>query len=99
MPLTPAERKLRAKAAAHARWADTADPESRRKATEPGRRAALDYWNTKADPDGVLTPEVRRNRAEALRLQHMASMALKSSTTRRAKRATTAKANTVEATG
>ena len=90
MPLTEAERKLRATAAAYARWAGTPDPEGRRKATEPGRRAALDYWNTKADPECILTPEVRRKRAEALRLQHMAAIALASSKARRAKRASAA---------
>lgn len=91
MPLTPAERKLRAKAAAFARWAETADPEDRRKATAPGRRAAIEQWERKADPDGLLSPAVRRTRAEALRRQHMALIALKSSTTRRAKKAATAK--------
>lgn len=87
MPLSPAERKLRAKAAAYARWAGTADPDDRRKATEPGRRAAIEQWERKADPDGTLSPAVRRTRAEALRRQHMALIALKSSTSRRAKKA------------
>ena len=90
--LTPAERKLRAKAAAYARWAGTPDPDDRRKATEPGRRAAIEQWERKADPDGLLTPAVRRTRAEAMRRQHMALIALKSSTSRRAKKATTKKA-------
>lgn len=87
MPLTDAERKLRAQIAAFGRWADLADPEDRRKATEPGRRAAIESWERKADPDGLLTPEVRRTRAEALRRQHMALCALKSSQVRRAKKA------------
>jgi len=90
--LSPAERSLRAKVAAYARWADTPDPDDRRKATEPGRRAAIEQWLHKADPDGLLAPAVRRTRAEALRRQHMALIALKSSTERRAKKATTKKA-------
>jgi len=92
VPLSPAERSLRAKVAAYARWADTPDPDDRRKATEPGRRAAIDQWMHKADPDGVLSPEARRNRAEALRRQHMALIAFKSSTSRRAKKGSTTKA-------
>lgn len=89
MSLSPAERKLRAQIAAYGRWANVADPEERRKATEPGRRAALESWERKADPDGLLAPAVRRTRAEALRRQHMALMAFKSSQARRAKEAST----------
>ena len=86
MPLSPAERSLRAQIAAYGRWANLADPEERRKATEPGRRAAIEPWENKADPDGLLAPAVRRTRAEALRRQHMALMAFKSSQARRAKK-------------
>ncbi len=80
MPLTPSERSLRARAAAHASWANTADPSAR---TAPARRAALDRFEREVDPDGTLSPAERRRRAEHLRKAHMHGLALKSAQARR----------------
>ena len=80
--LTPAERSLRARIAAHTRWA-TDDPVA---ATEPARRAFLASFDYQVDPDGVLSPAERARRSESLRKAHFARMALKSAQARRARR-------------
>jgi hypothetical protein len=79
-PLTPAERKLRAKIAAHASWAATSDPSAR---TAPGRAAALERFERQVDPDGTLPPAERARRAEHARKAYFAGLALKSARARR----------------
>jgi hypothetical protein len=78
--LTPNDRTLRARLAAHASWANTADPIAR---TEPARRAALARFEQQVDPDGHLTPEERARRAAHARKAYFASLALKSAQARR----------------
>jgi hypothetical protein len=62
--VTPAERSLRARIAAHARWGNTNDTVA---ATAEARQAALDRFERQADPDGVLDPATRARKAENLR--------------------------------
>lgn len=82
MPLTPKERSIRASAAVHTSWANTADPAAR---TAPGRKAFADRFEKQVDPDGVLPPEERARRAEHARKAHFQRMALASAKARRAK--------------
>ena len=82
--LTTEERALRARAAAHQSWANTADPSAR---TEPGRRAALERFEREVDPDGTLPPEERARRAAHARKAYFARLALKSAQARRRKKA------------
>jgi len=80
VPESPSERSLRARAAAHASWARTADPAAR---TAKARAAALDRFERQVDPDGTLPPAERLRRAEHARRAYMASLALKSAQARR----------------
>lgn len=84
MPLTPAERTLRARAAAHASHAATSDPAAR---AAKGAAGMLAKFERQVDPDGVLDPADRRRRAEHLRKAHMAKLALASAKARRARKA------------
>jgi len=77
--LTPAQRSTRARAAAHARWAQTAD---RQAATEPARKSFMARWDKQVDPDGLLAPDVRARLADSAKKAHMSSLALKSSKAR-----------------
>jgi hypothetical protein len=77
--VTPEQRSLRARLAAHARWAKCDDPVA---ATETARRALAEKWERLADPNGTLSPEDRARRAAHLQAQHMTGMALKSSISR-----------------
>lgn len=76
---SPAERSLRARLAAHARWAKD-DPV---RGTAPARQAFLDRFEREVDPDQVLSPEERARRAEHARRAHMSRLALKSVQARR----------------
>ena len=78
--LTPEERTLRARLAAHTSWANTTDRSAR---TAPARAAALERYERQVDPDGILPPDERRARAEHARKAHMARMALRSAQARR----------------
>ena len=82
--LTPTERSLRARLAAHSSWAQTADPSSR---TRAARDAFLDRFEREVDPDGQLPPEERRVRAEHARKAYFTRLALKSAQARRRKAA------------
>jgi hypothetical protein len=80
---SPAERSLRARAAAYTKWAYVAD---RTAATEVARRASHDRFHRLVDPDGVLPPEERAKRAESARRAFYADMARKSAAARRRRR-------------
>lgn len=80
--LTPAERVLRARLAAHTRWAQQDPVEG----TAAARAAFLDSFEQAVDPDGVLEPEERARRAASARKAHFARLALRSAQARRAKR-------------
>jgi hypothetical protein len=81
-PMSPAERSLRARIAAHAMHARNDPAESTAKA----RAAFLDRFDREADPDGVLPPEERRRRAEHLRSAYFARLALASAKARRTRK-------------
>lgn len=77
--MTPEQRVLRARLAAHARWARASD---RVAATAPARRARAEQFEHEVDPDGVLPPAERARRARSAQLAHMARMSLASSRAR-----------------
>lgn len=83
MTLTPEQRALRARIAAHARHART----DGREATRAARDAFLARFEKEADPDNVLPAAERKRRAEQLRRAHMAKLALASSRARQKKAA------------
>jgi hypothetical protein len=72
--MNPSQRSMRARLAAHTRWAREPDP---RAATEAGRQAFLARLERDVDPAGVLPPEERAIRAEHALKAHMLAMALK----------------------
>jgi hypothetical protein len=79
--LTQAERTLRARAAAHARWGNT-DPAE---ASEAARRRLLARFDAQV-PAEVTDPAERARRSEHLLRAHMARLALQSSKARRARK-------------
>jgi hypothetical protein len=81
-PMSPAERSLRARMAAHAMHARNDPAETTAKA----RAAFLDRFEREADPDGVLPPEERRRRAAHLRSAHFTRLALASAKARRGRK-------------
>ncbi|MET0423614.1 MAG: hypothetical protein ABW046_07060 [Actinoplanes sp.] len=81
---SPAERTLRARAAAHTRWAH--EP-NRTAVTEPGRQGLQARFEREVDPGGVLTPAERVKRAESARKAFFADLARKSAAARRKRKA------------
>lgn len=81
--LTPEQRSLRSRLAAHALHAQVADPAAH---TAPARAAFLDRFEREADPDGVLSPSERARRAEHLRKAYFTALAYKSSRSRSSRR-------------
>ena len=77
--LTPEQRALRARIAAHSLHAKVADPSAH---TAPARRAFLDRFEREVDPEGTLPPEERARRAEHARKAYFAALALKSARAR-----------------
>lgn len=77
--LTPEQRAMRARLAAHAMHAryDTA------KVSKPGRDAFLARFEREVDPDGVMPVAERLRRAEHAKRAHMTRLALRSARTRR----------------
>lgn len=84
--LSPAERSLRARAAAHTLHSRV-DSTEHMKAAQAASPGQLPYWEQQVDPDCELDEVERRRRAEQARKAHMASLALKSSIARRRKKA------------
>ena len=71
-----ADRTERARIAANIRWAK--EP-NRQAATAPGLRAIREKWEREVDPDGLLSPALRRKMAENARKAHLARIRLKAS--------------------
>lgn len=71
---------MRARLAAHAGWANTADPSTR---TQPGRDAFLKRFEREVDPDGVLPAAERVRRAEHARKAYFTRLAFQSAKVRR----------------
>jgi hypothetical protein len=81
--LTPSERVLRARVAAHTSWANTPDRSAR---TVAARRGLELRFEREVDPDGVLPQEERSRRADSARRAHYSRMALASARARRSRR-------------
>lgn len=77
--LTPSERTLRARLAAHTLHAQV-DPTEH---TAPARAAFLASFEKAVDPDGTLAPAERARRAAHARKAHFTRLALKSAQARR----------------
>ena len=81
--IPPSERTLQAKFAAHESWART---ENRTARTANARKAMLDTFERKVDPEGVLPPAERAIRADHARKAHFQRLALASAKARRARK-------------
>lgn len=81
-PLSPTERALSARLAAHESWAATADRATR---TAPGRAAFLARFERQVDPDGTMNPTERALRADSARKAFYARIQLMSAQARRAR--------------
>lgn len=77
--LTPAERTMRARVAAHAMHA------AGKTNTAPARQAMKERFLRQVDPDGVLPEEERLRRAAHAEKAYFTKLALKSSKARRAR--------------
>jgi hypothetical protein len=77
--LTPEQRSLRGRLAAHESWASTVDPSAR---TAPARTAFLDRFEREVDPDGVLDPAERARRAEHAKKSYFLRLAFRSAKAR-----------------
>jgi hypothetical protein len=80
MVLNAQQRTRRARIAAHASWANTADRQGR---TAPATTAFLARFERQVDPLGVLEPEIRATMAEHARRAYMLQLAEKSAKARR----------------
>lgn len=76
--MTPAQRSLRARIAAHSKWAQQ-DPVV---GTAAARRAFNDRFERQVDPEGVLGEDERHRRAENARKAYFAQLALASARAR-----------------
>jgi hypothetical protein len=81
VPATPQDRALRARLAAHSKWANH-DPID---GTAAARAAFLDRFDRDADPEGTLPPAERARRAAHLRKAYFTRLALASARARRNK--------------
>ena len=79
LSLTPEQRSLRARAAAHALHAQGGTN------TGPATAASLARFERQVDPDGVLDPVERVRRAAHARKSYMTALALKASRARQRK--------------
>ncbi len=80
--LSPAERSLRARLAAHSMHAR----HDARHTTAAARAAFLARFEAEVDPEGRLDPEERARRAEQARRAYFARLSLAAAKARRAKR-------------
>lgn len=80
--LSPSERSLRARLAAHESWAKTEDRTAR---THAGRESFYRRFEDEVDPERTLPEEERRKRAESARKAYYYRLALKSAQARRRK--------------
>lgn len=79
--LTPEERALRARIAAHALHSKC----NSKDLTAKARETFLARFEAEVDPEGILSPGERKRRAEHARKAYFARLALKSAKSRRAK--------------
>ena len=90
LTLTPEQRRLRARAAAHALHAQGGT------STAAGTAAFLARFEKQVDPENVLPPDERARRAEHARRGYMAGLGLKASKARAKKAPAPAKADAQE---
>ena len=83
-PLTPEQRTMRARLAAHTRWSN-ATADDRSKQGRAAQRGLLERFAREVDPTSNLDPEDRYKRARSALNAHMARLALKSSQARSGK--------------
>ena len=79
MPLSPTERTLRARLAAHTLHSRVDSTQH----TQPARKAFLSKFEEQVDPDGKLDPAERKRRAEHAKKAHFVRLSLLSSKARR----------------
>ncbi len=79
--LSPSQRSMRARLAAHAMHAR----HDSREATANARKGFVERFEHEVDPDGVLPVAERRRRAEHAMRAHMTRLALRSARARRAR--------------
>ena len=77
--LSPTQRSMRARLAAHAMHAR----HDSRQVTANARKAFVERFESQVDPDGVLPAAERRRRAEHAMRAHMSRLALRSARARR----------------
>jgi hypothetical protein len=80
--LTPEQRSLRARIAAHTLHAQVDGAAH----TAPARKAFLDRFETLVDPEGILPPDERRRRAGHAKKAHFQQLAYKSARARAARK-------------
>lgn len=78
--MSPAQRALRARIAAHVSWANTTD---RRARTAAARKAAWDRFERQVDPTGELPPEERAKRACHARTAYFSQLSRRAACARR----------------
>jgi hypothetical protein len=81
MPLSASERRMRARKAALTSWARTEDRSAR---ARRGHDGLLRKFEDEVDPNGTLSQNERRTRAQLLLDAHMEGLRLKASKARRA---------------
>ena len=79
--MTPSERSLRARLAAHMLHAQV----DSRDHTEPARQAFLNRFEHQVDPEGVLSDGERKRRAEQAKKAYFTRLALRSAQSRRSR--------------
>jgi hypothetical protein len=77
--LSPSERSLRARIAAHTLHSRVDSAAH----TAPAREAFLARFEAEVDPDGVLSPQERARRAEQAKKAHFTRLAFKSAQARK----------------
>ena len=78
---------LAARAAAHERWARTADRTAATQAMRDAGPSSISYFERKVDPDNKLPAKQRRAMAESARKAHYTRLALAAARARKAKAA------------
>lgn len=78
--LTPSERTVLNRAAAHALHAQVVDPVAH---TAPAREGFLSRFERQVDPDGTLPPDERARRADHAMRSHMSMLSARSAIKRR----------------
>ena len=73
--LTPEQRTLRARLAAHESWSNTEDRTARASAGHRASPASVEYWLERVDPAGTMTTKARRAAARSKRDAYMTRLA------------------------